>query len=553
MLKHIHISNFAIIDDLELEFSKGMTAITGETGAGKSIIIDAIEIALGQRANSDLIRHGAKRAEICLSFDISKHPETLAWLQKHELDEENECIVRRTLSLDGRSKSYINGTPVNIAPLKTFAEKLINIHGQHEFQSLLKPDLQRKLLDGFAKHQKLLDKVATNYYAWQDLHFQYETLKDKEHEAKSRAEYLGYQLEELDNLSFTKKELSELENKHKTLANADDVLTHCQEASKLLNENDNAGIQQLNVVAQELEKLIKFAPELKNTQELVNSAMIASEEAYAELQHYLNKLELDPEQLQHIENRLSKAHDLARKHHIEMITIPEFHHQLQNEYEQLANCDEHLEKLKTSLDETEKAYFTDANKLTKSRLKSAKQLSALITENIQQLGMPGGKVQIDLQTFDDKKPRVHGLEKMSFLVTANPGQPLQPLTKVASGGELSRISLAIQVITSKFTETPSLVFDEVDVGIGGATADIVGNLLQKLSASAQVLCITHLAQVASKAHQHLQVSKKTDGKTTSSQIAELDAMKRIHEIARMAGGVKITDETLAHAKAMLAG
>jgi DNA repair protein RecN (Recombination protein N) len=551
MLKHLHIKNFTLIEDLELDFAGGMTAITGETGAGKSIIIDAIEIALGQRASADLVRHGHPRADICLGFDISQQTKTTAWLQSNELEDGQECMVRRTLTREGRSKSYINGTPVNLAVLRQLAEKLINIHGQHESQALLKADLQRDLLDQFARHQPLMDKVRQHFDAWQVTSLEYHALKNKEHEAKSRAEYLNYQIEELNALSFSQDELSSLEQKHKTLAHADQLLQHCQEASTFLSDDENAAITQLTRALHNIETAAEFAAPLKNTQAILNNALIAAEEAYSELQHYLGQLSLDPAQLKHLETRLASAHDIARKHHIEIPKIPDMHEQLQKEYDQLTHCDEHLDALYAALIASKKQYLTCAKQLTQSRTKQAKQLSQLVTDNMQKLGMAAGTFHIELLPYTDEKPRAHGSEKINFLVATNPGLPPQALNKTASGGELSRISLAIQVITSQFAETPSLVFDEVDTGVGGATAEIVGELLKKLAHSAQVLCITHLAQVAAKADQHMQVSKHHDGKTTSSCITALDPAQRVEEIARMSGGVKITQETLAHARALL--
>jgi DNA repair protein RecN (Recombination protein N) len=551
MLEHVHIENFAIIDDLELDINSGMTVLTGETGAGKSIVIDAIELALGQRLSGDIVRPGASKANISLGFNISNIPGAKQWLSEHELDAEGDCLIRRSISKDGRSKSFINGIPTTLAPLRELAALLINIHGQHEFQTLVKADMQRQLLDRYGKHIDLVEKLNAVFNQWQSKQKEYQELVNNSEESKSRADYLSFQLEELIQLGMTTAELEQLEQEHKQLAHAESLINSCQSSLDLLSENENAALQQLNNSSTNLQEALNINPDLKNIAELINNAIIQTEEAASELQHFLNKAELNPQRLQTIDERLGATYQLARKHRVEAKALEAFQNKLQSELDKLENHDDYLQELENALKQLESDYHKVADKLTKARNKAAKKLSQLISDNMQQLGMPGGQFKIDLVKRESNQPQLNGMEKTSYLVSANPGQALQPLQKVASGGELSRISLAVQVITTQQDNTPTLVFDEVDVGIGGATAETVGNLLRQLASNAQVLCITHLAQVAAKGHQHLQVKKAVVKGKTISALVQLNKEQRIQEIARMTGGLKITEQTIAHAKEML--
>lgn len=547
MLTHLRIKNFAIIDELDLDISSKFNVITGETGAGKSIVIGALELVLGERADNNAIRHGQDKADITASFDITHNEAAKNWLQEQELENENECIIRRVLHSKSRSKFSINGTPITATQIKQLAESLINIHGQHQHQSLLKREYQLQLLDNFADHNDLVQQVTKLFHTWRDTKQQLEKLQTQTGTDNARIELLQYQLQELEALSLQKNEVKRLHEEQKQLANAANLIQNCQTALSHLNENDTSVTSQLNQSLQ----LLEANDKAKSIIELVNNALIQTEEAANELRHYVDKLEINPEKLTEVETRLNLIHDIARKHHIEPEKLAELQSNIATELDQLKHVDKHIAALKKDIEKFAKSYQTESEKLTKSRRKAAKILSANIQNKLQQLGMPGGKFDISLQPNKDNAFASYGLEHAEFLVSANPGQPLQPLTKVASGGEISRISLAIQVITAQTTTTPTLVFDEVDVGIGGGTAEIVGNLLRELGEKAQILCITHLPQVAAKGHQHYQVQKQTDGKTTSTNLQLLTQNERQQEIARMLGGVKITDKTLAHASEML--
>jgi len=552
MLTDIHIQHFTIIDELELSLYNGMTVITGETGAGKSIIIDAVELALGERASNHVISPSAEKAEIHLHFNIEKIPAAKAWLDAHDITyADNECLIRRVIHRDGRSKSFVNQIPVTLPLLREFSACLINIHGQHEFQHLLKADYQRELLDQYAQHDQLIDDVKTIFNSWQETQEKYNHLLKQQDSSLQRADYLRFQLEELNVLNLTVDELNELEQEQKQLANVENLLKQTNQALSILQENDFSVITQLNQTLQALDSIQHLNPQLQNTYQILNQALVNSEEGANELRHYLNHLENDPDRLTFVEERLSKAHDLARKHRINLEELPALQNTMQQELNSLSNLDEHLAALQNQITQLKNNYFIAAEKLHKSRAKEAKKLSEKITKNIQQLSMPNGKLEIVLTPFEDEIPRAQGMEKIQFLVSANPGQPLQTLQTVASGGELSRISLAIQVITAQQNFTPTLIFDEVDVGIGGATADVVGKLLRELGEKTQVFCITHLAQVAAKGHHHIKVEKQQQKEMTKTQIIILDKTERIQEIARMAGGVEINQQTLAHAEALL--
>ncbi|MEK6730890.1 MAG: DNA repair protein RecN [Pseudomonadota bacterium] len=550
MLTEIYIKNFTIIDELHLEFQEGMHVLTGETGAGKSITIDAMELALGKRASTDVIRKGNDRAEIAVLFDITNIPLAKTFLQQNDIDNENECMVRRILHKDGRSKSYINGSPATLQTLRELSEMLMDIHGQHEFQTLTQAHKQRQLLDDFAQHGELTQQIQRLYNNWHTLQADVDHLDQVNQNASSRIEFLTYQIQELDELNVTVEDIQAVDKEHKQLSNADQLLQNCQTAIEALDHHDMPSVLSLLITAhQATQSIAAFDPKLLAAAELLNGASIQSEEALNELNQFLDQTDLNPERLNWLEQKLSKIYDLSRKHHIKPEELPELHQSMQAELGQLENKDELLAKLQAQIQKIEKEYYRVANQLSDGRKKAAKKLNALISDNMQHLGMPGGVFEIQFDTQQELS--AHGLEKIIFMVSANPGYPPAPLNKIASGGELSRISLAIQVITAEYSNTPTLIFDEVDVGIGGATAEIVGKLLQQLSKKTQTLCITHLAQVAAKAHHHYQVTKTTEHNSTAVKIALLNRAQRIQEIARMTGGIKITAQTLAHAEEML--
>ncbi|MDF2867201.1 MAG: recN [Gammaproteobacteria bacterium] len=550
MLTHIHITNFTIIDKLDLSLNAGMTVLTGETGAGKSIIIDALGLILGGRTDSSLVRHGTERCDITVTFSLANDAIAKQWLRKHELDNEDECIVRRTISQNGKSRVYINGQPVTLQQLKDLGNRLISIHGQHEHQTLQKKDRQRQLLDAFAGLQPQLAQVKQLHQQWHAKRQQLDELISKTKQRKLQQEYLQFQVQELAELNLQANELAELQQEHQLLANVDKILQSSQQALASLSETEqHNAIDLLQQVHATIEGLSETDARLTAVAELLNSAVIQAEEASAELRDYLKHIEADPTRLNAIEERLSAIYELARKHKVHPEQLFEHGVQLNSELQQLSQLDDNLQELAQLIKKFEAEYLAAAKDLTVKRQVAASQLSQLITEQMQRLAMTGGRFAIELQPRDEY--HATGLENVEFLVSANPGYPLQSLSKVASGGELSRISLAIQVIAAQYNPIPSLIFDEVDVGIGGGTAEVVGRLLRTIGANRQVLCVTHLPQVASQGHHHLQVEKQVSQQTTITRIQMLDAEGRVIEVARMLGGVHVTEQTLAHAKEML--
>ncbi len=552
MLNQIYIRDFAIIDTLALDLNCGMTVLTGETGAGKSILIDALGLVLGDRADSDTVRHGAKRAEISASFDIAAMAHIKKWLDAHDLDEDEECILRRVISANGGSKGYINGRPTPLQRMKELGEMLVDIHGQHQHQSILKAEVQRIALDDFAGHQKLANQVKALYQAWKDNRDKYQALQQAARDRDARLELLHYHVDEWAQLALAEGEHQQLEDEHKRLANAGKILAQCNTTLTALdNEAENDVLSTLNHNLSALEGLRNIDPRIAAVCDLLSEASIQIQEGCGELRHYIDQLNLNPERLQWVEQRLSSLYDIARKHHIDAEQLPQHFDELSAELDKLKSVDNQLDALQKTGFELEQQYQTQANKLSKQRKKTATILAAAVTEIVHQLGMPHGQFQINLTRRENVQPHPHGLETISFEVAANPGQPAKALNKVASGGELSRISLAIQVLLSSNQHIPTLIFDEVDSGIGGGVAETVGRQLRRLGHSHQVLCVTHLAQVAALGHQHLYVSKKTDGSTTQTHIQPLSNEQRLGEIARMLGGVEITQQTRAHAQEMI--
>ena len=552
MLTHIHIWNFAIVEKLDVEFDKGLTVLTGETGAGKSILLDALGLALGDRAETHVIRHGADKAEISVSFSTQDATHAENWLKEHEMHSENECIIRRTISATGPSKAFINGIPATIAQLRELGEMLVDLHGQHEHQSLLNKDVQRELLDNYAGHTELLHDVAQTYRHWQQLEHEFRQLNQAGRDREQRVELLRHQVNELQSLGLQPNEFVQLERDHKRLANAKQFIQIIQQSLDYLSDNEQSAVE--NILGQcqvDLQHLTQMDSSLQGTTELINNALIQIQEASAELRRYVDSLDLDPQRLTEIEQRLSETLQLARKHRISPDDLVTLLPQLQTELDRIEHADMHLDKLQAQIQQAKTAYLAQAGKLSKSRTKTAKQLSEKITDGMQGLSLQGGKFAAALEALTEDRCTATGCEQIEFLVSANPGQPLRALNKVASGGELSRISLAIQVITAQAARIPTLIFDEVDVGIGGRVAEIVGLQLRALGVHRQVICVTHLPQVAALGHQHLQVSKQVGKNSTSTAITQLDNKHRVDEIARMLGGIQITDQTRSHAKEMI--
>ncbi|HET8552089.1 MAG TPA: DNA repair protein RecN [Gammaproteobacteria bacterium] len=556
MLTYIHIRNFAIVDALELELSDGLSVLTGETGAGKSILVDALGFVLGDRADSAVLRDSASQAEVSAEFDLADASAAVAWLAEHDLSDpdadSNNCLLRRVLTAEGRSRGYVNGRPAPMQTLQAIGEQLVDIHGQHAHQSLLRADVQMTLLDGFGHCEAQRDRVATLYRDWKTAAGKLAALTTANENRAEKLDLLRYQVHELVALALEANEPAELDAEHARLANAGRLIEGCQRALGLLFDDDEASAQQLIAAAEsELRRLVELDPALRPATELAASAAVSAAEAADELRHHLDALDIDPARLEWVENRIGSIHDLARKHHVAADELPAVLERLQGELEDLDQSEERLDALKTAVHKLETDYREAAEALHAARDKAARKLDAEIGAAMQELGMPGGRFVTEVTPREDGKFTAHGTDRITFTVSANPGHPPRPLAKVASGGELSRIALAIQVIGARADALPSLVFDEVDAGIGGGVAEIVGRQLRALGETRQVLCVTHLPQVASQAHCHFRVDKQTGKNTTRTTIAALDENERIEELARMLGGVKITDTTRKHAREMM--
>ena len=548
MLRTLSIRDFVIVDAIELEFAPGFTVFTGETGAGKSILIDALALALGGRGDASVVREGAAKTDITAEFATGS--EVDAWLVEHEFnnDDDGGVLLRRVIDNAGRSKAYINGIAATAAQLRGLGEKLVDIHGQHAHQSLLKTDAQRVLLDSQAG---LLDEakvVAVAYKAWRALAKQREEFEINAKNVLLERERLEWQVGELEKLAPKPGEWAEISNEHSRLSHAASLIEGAQEALGAISESDDPILSRLSSLAQKLGKLADVDASLKPVLDALEPAGIQLQEAVYSLNDYLGRVELDPERLQEVEARLDALHSTARKFRVQPEDLPQELAQLSAQLQQLADASD-FDALRAQEEKLKEVYMEAAQKLSKARTKAAKALSEAVTAAMQDLSMAGGRFVVELNACE---PASYGLEQVEFMVAGHTGTSLRPLAKVASGGELARISLAISVITSSATATPTLIFDEVDSGIGGGVAEVVGRLLKRLGQDRQVLCVTHLPQVASQANQHFQVSKRNlDGRTVSN-IDALDAKARIEEIARMLGGLEITATTRKHARELLA-
>lgn len=549
MLISLHIENYAIVEQLSLDFNQGMSTFTGETGAGKSIMIDALSLALGARAESSVVRQGSERCSITALFQFDDNSLPQHWLQQHDIPtDDNQLVLCRIITSEGRSKALINGQLSPLQSVRELANLLVTIHGQHQQQSLLNHQTHRNQLDNFAKHANLLTAVSEAYKNYQRIKQQIEQLRSQQSNA-DKVELLRYQVDELQQLNLQLDELEQLNKEHQRLHHAHDYLTKANQVLDLLHHNEAGNLNQgLNQSLQCLSEL-SDDDNIKAAREMLATALINVEEATNEIKQFESSVNCDPERLHQVENRLEAIHDVARKHHVEAKCLLEHQSNLEQELHGLLNASAQLEHLEKNLIEAEKAYQSHADKLSEARINQAKKLSRQITKSIQQLGMPKGIVEIKVTSLD--KMHAHGTDKVEYYVCTNPGQAMDSLSKVASGGELSRISLAIEVITAQKASTPTLLFDEVDVGIGGATAAMVGQLLRELSQRLQVFCVTHQAQVASHAHQHYLVAKKQHAKTTFSTITLLTRQQRIDELARMLGGLTITESTRSNAEELL--
>lgn len=552
MLAQLTISNFAIVRELEIDFQRGMTAITGETGAGKSIAIDALGLCLGGRAEADMVRQGAARADICARFSLKDTPSAQRWLTDNQLDDGNECLLRRVISSDGRSRGFINGTAVPLSQLRDLGQALIQIHGQHAHQLLLKPEHQKTLLDAYAGEPLLMQNMAQHYRQWHQSCRALAQHQQLAQEREARRELLQYQLKELNEFTPVSGEYEQIDEEYKRLANSGQLLSTSQQALLMLADGEENNLQsQLYTARQLMTELIEMDDKLSGVFGMLEEAAIQISEASDELRHYCDRLDLDPNRLHELEQRLSRQISLARKHHLAPEELPVFHQQLLAEQQLLDQQESDQDELSAAVSLHYAAALSCAQQLHERRTHFANELSGLITDSMHTLSMPHGRFNIEIQ-FNPDHLTAEGADRIDFRVSTNPGQPVQPLGKVASGGELSRIALAIQVITARKMDTPALIFDEVDVGISGPTAAVVGKMLRQLGESTQVMCVTHLPQVAGCGHQHFYVSKETDGAMTETHMQPLDKRARLQELARLLGGSEVTRNTLANAKELLA-
>jgi len=559
MLKYLAIRDFVIVSSLELEFSAGFTALTGETGAGKSILIDALSLALGERGDAAMVRNGCERADIAAEFDISALPQMQAWLSEQELQgDAGVCLLRRVLDAGGRSRGFINGCSATLQQMRDAGDQLLDIHGQHAHQSLLRPGTQRMLLDGYAGMADTAEQVAALYRDWQTLRRRRISLSENAEAVAAERELLQFQRSELEGLDFDATGWQTLQEDHTRLAHAESLLETAAFGIETLSEADSACLAQLNALTARLRDGVAHDANLGETLQMLESAQAELQEAVYALRHYQQRLDTDPQRLREQEQRIQTVMDAARKYRVAPEQLNEA---LQRVLARLAELggDADLAELEQQEKSARQSYLAAAKKLSSARKKAADKLAREITAEMQTLAMQGGSFAVallplgkeDADRDDGSSGNAYGLETVEFQVAANPGVPTRSLAKVASGGELSRISLAIQVATFQIASVPTLIFDEVDSGIGGRVAEIVGHLLKKLAKSYQVLCVTHLPQVAAAADQQWQVSKSVENGTTLSRITVLDGGQRVEEIARMLGGVKITETTRKHAAEML--
>ncbi len=552
MLRSLSVRNFAIVDELDVELLSGMTVLTGETGAGKSILVDALGLLLGDRGGSGLVRDGAPRAELAADFDVTSHAAASDWLNEHELDADGGCLLRRVIGADGRSRAFVNGNPVPLQSLKAIGELLADIHGQHFHQSLGKAAVQRDLLDHYAGNAELRQTVAERYDALAETRATLEALEAAEADRTSNIDLLTFQVQELEALDLADGELEQLARERQKLKNVSRLATGLADVLHDVDEGENGNARQLVARAtQELSALSELDDTLEPAKRLLDEAAIQLDEAIDVVRRYVDSLDADPKRIDWVEDRLNTARMLARKHQISEAELGAQTAQLKQRLDDLQNAGQRADELRQAVAAAEADYRDVVQTLSERRVTAAGQLSTAVTNAMGSLGMPGGEFAANVDALASDAAR-HGADRIEYLIGANPGQPLMPLAKVASGGELSRMSLAIQVIVSDGSTIPTMVFDEVDSGVGGSVAEMVGRRLQELGASRQVLCVTHLPQVASQADQHLRISKVSDGQSTRSGVDPLDDAERLDELARMLGGVEITQRTRDHAAEMLA-
>jgi len=547
MLRLLHVRDFVIVDEAEISFSPGFTVFSGETGAGKSILIDALSLALGARGDTGLLRAGADRAEISAVFETpaSVHD----WLAERDFDPQDDLVLRRIIDAQGRSKAYVNGVPANLGMLRELGERLVDIHGQHAHQGLLTPANQRGMLDQQGGLTELARDASDAWQAWQLALRALRAAQQNVQAAQQERERLQWQLDELELLAPRPGEWELISNEQSRLAHGQALLESATRTLSLLEDESGSALQALDTAARQIQQVVRHDSQLQSVLEAIESARISSAEAVSDLNGYLDRLELDPESLARAERRVSELFEAARKFHVEPEELPALQERLATE---LADTDAaiDLDALRAQAEAAEHAYHAVADRLGQARRKAARRLSRDVTAAMQELAMQGGAFDVAVEPCP---AGAHGKENVDFRVAGHAGTPLRPLAKVASGGELARLSLALSVIASQAAQVPTLIFDEVDSGIGGAVAEVVGRLLQQLGNRHQVLCVTHLPQVAARGAHHFEVRKSSDGDATLSDIRLLDDDGRVNEIARMLGGMTITDTTRRHASEMLAG
>jgi DNA repair protein RecN (Recombination protein N) len=553
MLTHLQIRDFAIVEAVELEFGPGFTALTGETGAGKSILVDALLLAVGGRADSGAVRHGAPRADVSATFDVAANPGALDWLDEQQLAHDGEVVLRRSLSADGRSRAWVNGQTAPVQSLRALGERLVDIHGQLEFQALVRRGYQRDLLDQYGELGAELDAMGSAWRHWRSVDAERREIEARDRDRDHRMELLEHWVAELAALDPKPDEPRTLGEERKRIAALGRLAEGAAQIERLLAGEDGDAVATLGRAGSVIRPLVALDPALGETARLIEEASIAGREAAASLHRYAGTLEADPARQEWLETRLAALEDAARKHRVEPAALADLHAQLEQELAALRDGASNMASLERRLDEARQQRDRTAARLSQLRRQAAARLDARVTELMQVLGMPGGLFQTRSELRPAEDCAEHGRDDVDFLVSANPGQPPRPIAKVASGGELSRISLALQVATLNVVHLPCLVFDEVDAGIGGAVAEIVGRQLRALAAAGQVLCVTHLAQVATQADQQLRVAKHATAGTTTTSIEVLEPEQRVEEIARMLGGSRITARTREHAREMLAG
>jgi DNA repair protein RecN (Recombination protein N) len=552
LLLSININNYTLVETLEIEFSTGTTAITGETGAGKSLVLDALGMALGDRADTGTIRHGKDRAEITATFAIDSIEDAKVWLNNNDFSAEDECILRRIYTVEGRSRGYINGQSCTMQQLQQLGDMLSDIHSQHEHQSLLRRETHRRLLDEYTNATDLASQVASDFRDWHAAHKKLTALLERSDELIARKDLLSFQVNELQQIDIEPTSLAKLEFEQQTLANAEQILQDSHSLLAICDQNEGNNIRDgLNRALSILAGLKHKPDALGSAEELLQGSLIQIEEATREIESHIDRFEADPQRLALVEDQLAIIFQLSRKHRVNADQLSETLTVLEQELQSLQDGGESIDTLQLQVADLAADYETSASKLSAMRQKGSATMAAEINQQLQKLSMEGAELVVQLSPLDTGEYRASGFEEVEFLLATNPGQPHKALAKIASGGELSRVSLAIQVVAAAHSKIPTLIFDEVDVGIGGSTADIVGQLLKRLGDRGQVISVTHQPQVAAHAHHHYRASKVVEANSAESLMVALDHSARVDELARMLGGAQVTDQTLSHASELL--